>query len=285
MFCRNCGAEVKDEWKICPNCGKEIVRNNVKNEQVNQQEKKNNKKNKKKIIVGAIIGVIVVGCAGIAYGVNANKTKNTQPKTTTASKIEKKKKESKGVANQDFEKLLDKSEDEIKKLGLKWNDEEQEYASENQDIEIKFKNGKIDYISIYGDEKNAPMFHGVRLGMSEKVARKKLEGYKANVRDSDRKVLGVVTDRYKIVQNEEAFSFTDALLGEGVRYETAGSLQGGKSVWLLAHLPHEYIISGERISPYLLFSNTHDGSGAVKVDDVIAIIFRRNPAMKKFFHI
>lgn len=92
-----------------------------------------------------------------------------------------------------------------------------------------------------------------------------VQGYKANVRDSDRKVLGVVTDRYKIVQNEEAFSFTDALLGEGVRYETAGSLQGGRSVWLLAHLPHEYIISGERISPYLLFSNTHDGSGAVKV--------------------
>lgn len=59
-----------------------------------------------------------------------------------------------------------------------------------------------------------------------------VQGYKANVRDSDRKVLGVVTDRYKIVQNEEAFSFTDALLGEGVRYETAGSLQGGKSVWL-----------------------------------------------------
>ena len=92
-----------------------------------------------------------------------------------------------------------------------------------------------------------------------------VQGYKANVRDSDRKVLGVVTDRYKIVQNGEAFSFTDTLLGEGVRYETAGSLQGGKSVWLLAHLPHEYIISGERISPYLLFSNTHDGSGAVKV--------------------
>lgn len=36
-----------------------------------------------------------------------------------------------------------------------------------------------------------------------------VQGYKANVRDSDRKVLGVVTDRYKIVQNEEAFSFTD----------------------------------------------------------------------------
>ena len=92
-----------------------------------------------------------------------------------------------------------------------------------------------------------------------------ISGYRANVRSSDRKVLGVVTDRYKIVQNHEAFAFTDALLGEGVRYETAGALQEGKRVWLLARLPREYIISGERISPYLVFSNTHDGSGAVKV--------------------
>lgn len=92
-----------------------------------------------------------------------------------------------------------------------------------------------------------------------------IDGYKANIRDSDRSILGVVSDRYKVIQNSEAFAFTDALLGEGVRYETAGSLQGGKKVWLLAHMPHEYIISGEHISPYLLFSNTHDGSGAIKV--------------------
>ena len=92
-----------------------------------------------------------------------------------------------------------------------------------------------------------------------------ISGFKANVRDTDQKILGVVTDRYKVIQNEEAFAFTDELLGEGVRYETAGSLQGGRKVWLLAHMPHEYIIAGERISPYLVFSNTHDGSGAIRV--------------------
>ena len=92
-----------------------------------------------------------------------------------------------------------------------------------------------------------------------------IDGYKVNVRDSDRKVLGVVSDRYKIIQNREAFAFTDTLLGSGVRYETAGSLQEGKRVWLLARLPREYIIAGERISPYLVFSNSHDGSGAVRV--------------------
>lgn len=92
-----------------------------------------------------------------------------------------------------------------------------------------------------------------------------VEGYKANVRDVDRKVLGLVTDHYRVIQNRDAFEFTDELLGEGVRYETAGSLQGGKRVWILAHLPHEYIISGERFSPYLVFSNTHDGSGSIKI--------------------
>lgn len=95
--------------------------------------------------------------------------------------------------------------------------------------------------------------------------RELIKGYRANVRSSDRKVLGVVSDRYKVVQNTDAFSFTDELLGKGVKYETAGSLQEGKKVWLLARLPKEYVIAGERISSYLVFSNTHDGSGSVKV--------------------
>ena len=93
---------------------------------------------------------------------------------------------------------------------------------------------------------------------------KVIEGYRANVRSTDDKVLGVVSDRYKVVQNDEAFEFTDELLGEGVRYETAGSLQGGRKIWLLAKLPEMYVMAGDRVSSYLVFSNTHDGSGAVR---------------------
>lgn len=92
-----------------------------------------------------------------------------------------------------------------------------------------------------------------------------IPGYKANIRDIDEKVLGVVTDRYKVVQNSEAFAFTDSLLGEGVKYETAGSLQEGRKIWLLAKLPDKYIIEGEEITPFLVFSSSHDGSGAIKV--------------------
>ena len=93
----------------------------------------------------------------------------------------------------------------------------------------------------------------------------RIKGYYANVRGCDGSVLGVVTSRYRVVQNRDAFAFTDGLLGEGVRYETAGSLQDGRRVWLLARMPREYIIAGERISPYLVFSNSYDGSGAVRV--------------------
>lgn len=91
-----------------------------------------------------------------------------------------------------------------------------------------------------------------------------VNGFKANIRETDQQLLGVVTDRYKVIQNEEAFAFSDQLLGEGVTYETAGSLKNGKRTWLLAKLPQRYIISGDEICPYLVFTNAHDGSGAVK---------------------
>ena len=92
-----------------------------------------------------------------------------------------------------------------------------------------------------------------------------IPGYKVNIRDRDGAPLGIVTDRYKVVQNEDAFQFTDDLLGEGVTYETAGALQGGRKVWLLARMPHRYIIAGDEIAPYLVVMNSHDGSSGIKV--------------------
>lgn len=93
----------------------------------------------------------------------------------------------------------------------------------------------------------------------------KIDDAYANVRSSDGKPLGIVGNKYKIVQNTEAFAFTDALLGEGVRYETAGSLKEGKVIWLLAKMPESVEILGDKVDPYLVFTNTHDGSGAVRV--------------------
>lgn len=93
----------------------------------------------------------------------------------------------------------------------------------------------------------------------------RIDGNFANVRSSDNKPLGIVGSRYQIVQNIDAFKFTDSLLGEGVKYETAGSLNEGRTIWLLAKMPDKYTILGDKVDPYVVFTNTHDGSGAVKV--------------------
>lgn len=92
----------------------------------------------------------------------------------------------------------------------------------------------------------------------------KAEGWKANVRSSDKKLLGIVSDKYKIVQNADAFAFTDALIGNGVTYESAGSLFEGKKVWMLAKLPEVKIVD-DKVVPYICFVNNHDGKGAVRV--------------------
>ena len=94
---------------------------------------------------------------------------------------------------------------------------------------------------------------------------RKIFGYKVNTRSTDETALGIVSDRYKVVQNEDAFRFTDDLLGEGVVYETAGALQGGRKVWMLARMPEKYIIAGDEITPYMVVMNSHDGSSGIKV--------------------
>lgn len=92
-----------------------------------------------------------------------------------------------------------------------------------------------------------------------------IAGYKLNARSTDSAALGIVSDRYKVVQNRDAFRFTDDLLGAGVTYETAGALQGGRKVWMLARMPQRYIIAGDEIAPYLVVMNSHDGSSGIKV--------------------
>ena len=91
-----------------------------------------------------------------------------------------------------------------------------------------------------------------------------IKGYRANVREDNNNVLGIVTNRYSVVQNRDGFAFTEELLGNGFSYETAGCINGGKKIWLLAKLDGCQL-AGEDYDPYLVFFNTHDGSGSIRV--------------------
>lgn len=91
-----------------------------------------------------------------------------------------------------------------------------------------------------------------------------LTGHQFNVRSSDDTVLGIVGGRYRPVQNKDAFAFTDELVGGDVRYETAGSLAGGKRIWMLAKMPDTKILD-DVVEPYMCLTNSHDGFSSMKV--------------------
>ncbi len=90
----------------------------------------------------------------------------------------------------------------------------------------------------------------------------------AIVRQDNRSVLGIVTDRYTPVQNVEAFTFADSLVGPNQAvYENAGQTRGGGRVWLQLRLPGEIQIEAnpeDRIQKYILLVNGHDGKQSVK---------------------
>ena len=93
---------------------------------------------------------------------------------------------------------------------------------------------------------------------------KAIKGYKLNRKSDDGTILGMVTDRYRVVQNTDAFAFTDGLIGKGCTYENAGACNGWRMVWLQAKLEPRTIM-GDNYDNFLFFKNSFDGKGAVKV--------------------
>lgn len=93
------------------------------------------------------------------------------------------------------------------------------------------------------------------------------EDFKAVVRMSDERILGVVGGRYHPVQNKGAFDFFDSVVGEGKAiYHTAGALGNGSRIWMLAKLPQDMVLAnGEKIEKFMLLSNSHDGSSPLRM--------------------
>jgi phage/plasmid-like protein (TIGR03299 family) len=87
----------------------------------------------------------------------------------------------------------------------------------------------------------------------------------STVRTDNDAVLGVVGKDYQIVQNRDAFSFFDSIVGgDGILYETAGALGKGERIFITAKLP-DYIRVGkdDLIEKYLFLTTSHDGSGSI----------------------
>lgn len=104
---------------------------------------------------------------------------------------------------------------------------------------------------------------GLKLGSSDLD----VPDYFANIRTDNNAVLGVVGKDYHIVQNCEAFSFFDSIVGsnKGILYETAGALGKGERIFITAKLP-DYIRVGngdDVTEKYIFLTTSHDGSGSI----------------------
>lgn len=94
---------------------------------------------------------------------------------------------------------------------------------------------------------------------------KRIKTHFATMRPDTGEVLGVVGKDYEIIQNRDAFSFFDAIVGgDGIQYETAGALGKGERIFITAKLPG-YIKVGREdlIEQYLFLTTSHDGYGSI----------------------
>lgn len=96
----------------------------------------------------------------------------------------------------------------------------------------------------------------------------KIDGYKSLIRSDDQSVLSIMKNSYTPLQNQVAFDFFEPFLqAKAASLETAGSLKEGRVVWVMARLnkaPIE-VGKGDEVNKFLLLSNSHDGTLAVRV--------------------
>jgi phage/plasmid-like protein (TIGR03299 family) len=91
-----------------------------------------------------------------------------------------------------------------------------------------------------------------------------IDGRVGTYRTDTKEMLGIVSDRYEIVQNRDAFGFFDAIIDSGEAiFETAGVIGKGEKIFLTAKLPKDLLVNGEPCEKYIILTNSHDASSSL----------------------
>ena len=90
------------------------------------------------------------------------------------------------------------------------------------------------------------------------------DGKKVLYRADSNMPLGLVSDKYKIVQPMEVLEFFRDMVGSIAHLETAGVLRNGAHYWALAKMDGEFSVAGDKVHQYLLMASSCDGSLATQ---------------------
>jgi phage/plasmid-like protein (TIGR03299 family) len=109
----------------------------------------------------------------------------------------------------------------------------------------------------------------VQLNVDGKRTTKRVTGKFATVRVTDFEILGIVDEQYGVLQNGEVVQILEEAvrdLGVELKATTAGSLRGGKEIFIAARVPKDLVIGDGDVSfPYLLARTGHDGGTSLDI--------------------
>lgn len=138
--------------------------------------------------------------------------------------------------------------------------------AENSDLRELLRKADLDYTAVAEDL--FVEYEGEKLLVPNK---------KVVLREDTKEIFGVVSDRYQLCQNIDALDFIDYI--DGVELQQAGGVGG--FTWVIGKLP-EVTVLGDKITPNLIFQNSHDGSCSIKTTICMLRIVCQNQFVSSF---
>lgn len=181
MYCRKCGRELQEDWKLCPNCGTPVYDTGKEKNSIEENEKAGKESRKKiwrkwQFWMCTVLFIVIVSVIIIITLENKKKqeTDIAIEETESINQVKAEKEPVTDFSDQDFSTLLGKTEADLGNSGLIENEDTGEYSALEGNLLVKVKDGEVNEIIITGDEKTAPVFDTVALGTTGDEAKTKL---------------------------------------------------------------------------------------------------------------
>lgn len=117
----------------------------------------------------------------------------------------------------------------------------------------------IEHAGLNWEVNKAPTYYTVP-GKHMWQSHRRDTGHYVTYRTDTNKPLGNVSERYAILQNRDAFKPFQPMIDMGFTLETAGAVEGGKRVWILAKSPDKFLVGDDKVDRYVFIFTSHDGS-------------------------